>query len=316
MSVYVIPTVPALYLGESLSREAPWLKVMYPQPHEKNEKFVLPGGECYCCLPLVRDLGGQQVEVVHTGYSKHMSVNDGLEYLRQIMSILTNPISENGRRLKRPEHLRLHLTSLPYAKQDSNWIRGEVNRAQQLVQEFLTYFDSLTVIAPHFTTRNWARRLLRDERVQYITPYDILRDAITSDYQKEFCFVSPGKFARTGFPTIRTHRTAGLDVVIDDEMPSYIYAGKNVGVVDDITLSGRTALDFATAFRRLGVSKLVLALPHIGTTDALDMLLESEYDRIYTTNSCDVFTPEHLTNSKLTVLDIAPLLIDSMKINN
>ncbi len=313
MSIYVVPTVPAFYLGESLSREASWLKVMYPQPHEKNGKFVLPGGECYCRLPLVRDLGGQQVEVVHTGYSRHMNVNDGLEYLRQVMSILTNPISENGRKLKRPKYLRLHITSLPYAKQDSNWISGEVNRAQQLVQEFLTYFDSITVIAPHFTTRNWTRRLLRDGRVQYITPYGILRDAITSDYRQEFYFVSPGKFARTGFPTIRTHRTVGLGVVIDDEMSADIYAGKNVGVVDDITLSGRTGLDFATAFRRLEVSKLVLALPHIGTTDALDMLLGSGYDRIYTTNSCDVFTPEHLANPKLRVLDIVPLLIDAMK---
>lgn len=313
MSVYVIPTVPARYLGESLSREAPWLKVMYPQPHEKNGEFALPGGECYCCLPSIRDLGDQQVEVVHTGYSRYMNVNDGLEYLRQVMFILANPISESGRKLKRPKHLRLHLTSLPYAKQDSNWISGEANRAQQLIQEFLAYFDSLTVIAPHFTTRNWARRLLIEGRVQYLTPYNILRDAITSDYQEKFDFVSPGKFARTGFPTIRTHRTDGLNVVIDDEIPRDRYAHKSVGIVDDITLSGRTGLDFATAFHRLGVSKLVLALPHIGTTDALERLLNSNYDRIYTTNSCDVFTPEHLANPKLRVLDIAPLLIDAMK---
>lgn len=315
MSVYVIPTVPTFYLGEILDNERPsWLEVMYPAVHKKSHAYELSGGERYCRLPLIRNLGGQQVEVLHTGYSSRFDVDQGLEYLRQTALILSNPMSKRGKKLEPPKHLRLHLTSFPYAKQDFVWEYGEVNRAKFLIEELLAHFHSIDVIAPHFTTKGWARELSREGRVRYITtPYRMLHDRIIADYPKEkFVFISPGKFARTGFKTVRTRRTDGMDVEIVDEMLRQKYEKKNVAVIDDITLTGTTALDFAKALRRLEVSKLILGLVHIGTEAALDKLLESGYDTIYTTNSCGVFSPKHLANSKLKVLSMIPYLIDVM----
>jgi len=319
MSIYVIPTVPTFHIGSILEKNAneTGLRVMYPMGHEKtNGGFYLPRGECYCRLPGIRELQGQDVEVIHSGYSRY-PVNDGLEFLRQILSILREPRLADGNLLEGPKHMHLHLLSFPYGKQDGHWSDGENNRARQLTEEFLICCDSLTVIAPHFQTREWGKDFIDAHQVEYISPYDMLLDDIARDFPKEdLAFMSPGKFARFGdidSPLIRTHRVEGLGVEIDDEIDPNFYGRKVVAVVDDLTLSGSTAIKFLFKLHQLKAKRKLLALPHIGTEEALKRLLNNGYDRIYTTNSCNIFSPEDYRNPKLSILDITPLLLTAIR---
>ena len=108
MTIYVIPTVPTFHIGRSFEKLVGLdFSVIYPQPHGKTGQFYFPGGECYCQLPGISELQDQEVVVLHSGYSRY-PVNDGLEFLRQTLSILREPRLAGGGDLRPPRKVILY----------------------------------------------------------------------------------------------------------------------------------------------------------------------------------------------------------------
>lgn len=311
MTNYVVSTIPTDHISASLVCElGPGYELRNPHPHSKSRRFLVSGDETYVRLPSVVEIQEEPVHVVHSGYSR-LPVNDGLEHLGQVLYAVNDPRIDNETRLERPSRIHLHMISFPYGKQDNVWELGEVNRARLLCEELLGLCDSMTVIAPHFQTREWSRKLISSGRVIYLSPYSMLCGEIARDYPdiSEFKLVSPGKFARfegVEVPLIHTSRVEGLDVKIDGDLRREDYEGKVVILIDDITLTGTTILRFGMALRQLNPKLLFLALPHIATQDALSILRgDVGYDAIYTTNTCDVFEPGDYDGNRIHIIDIS-----------
>jgi phosphoribosylpyrophosphate synthetase len=148
----------------------------------------------------------------------------------------------------------------------------------------------------------------------------MLCDIIARDHPEidDYKLVSPGKFARfegVESPLVCTSRIEGLDVRIDDNLRREDFENKPVIIVDDITLTATTILRVGTAIRQLNPRYLFLALPHVGTEAALNILRgDIGYDGVYTLNTCNVFEPtDYGEKNHIHIGDVTPMIVGQIE---
>ncbi len=130
-------------------------------------------------------------------------------------------------------------------------------------------------------------------RVKLISAMPAIRDAIVHKLGRDVRIAFPDEGARKrfkkffeGFELITCDKRREGDkriVTIKDGDPS----GKNVVIVDDLIMSGGTAIECAAVLRAAGASTVSLAATHaVMPGDALYRMKQSPLDHIWVTDSC------------------------------
>ena len=288
MGFTIIPTSNASHIAKQIQKRMPSSVIFCGRNKENRKQF--PDGEIYIKLEQVQKLKGRVV-VLHSGMPNPNTSLVELELLLQILN--------QNKKVK----IEVFFAYFSYCMQDSVFIDGETNAAEQLIKKLIDYYNvkKIYTLDAHFYNRDWPNKY----PITNVSVIDLLEKKAKKTYSN-LVFVTPDKGAarRTGINGANKKRQNSFVNEFEcDETFSKLVAGKNVAVVDDILETGGTLARFYDECKDCGAKKAVALITH-GVLARGITRMEKTYNRLYLTNSI---------NRKQANVDISQRVLETIR---
>ena len=265
------------HLREKLERNF----AVYTSATNYDGKRAFPNSDIYSRLASIGELSDKNVCVIQScTYSSEsekekFTTGDRLFEMLQFLQILNNPVKivQNGpdrkveSRLAPPRNVIALYTHLPFSKQDGVYQTGEVPSAELAVHLTLqTGAKKVVAIDPHPPQQfEWIKKLAQVGSFETISvvPKMIQEAKKRFELKDSMILIPPGKMRYETLAQIShltKERVDSYSVIVKGEAP---VKGKNVIVVDDMTLSGTTLQRTYQKIVDLGAKSVCCCVPHV-----------------------------------------------------